>query len=79
MERRKMEVTRQEEIMYNERKGNKNHKESSEKLKNLKEDLENLKLIAELEDGKKYEKMNYKFFKDGTTMIPKCSTQLKRG
>lgn len=28
-------------------------------------------------DGECYEKMVYKFFKDVTTMIPKCSTQLK--
>lgn len=28
-------------------------------------------------DGEYYEKMVYKFFKDVTTMIPKCSTQLK--
>ena len=30
-----------------------------------------------LSDGECYEKMVYKFFKDVTTMIPKCSTQLK--
>ena len=28
-------------------------------------------------DGECYEKMVYKFFKDATTMIPKCSTQTK--
>ena len=28
-------------------------------------------------DGEYYEKMVYKYFKDVTTMIPKCSTQLK--
>lgn len=29
-----------------------------------------------LEDGDCFEKMEYKFFKDLTTMVPKCSTQL---
>lgn len=28
-------------------------------------------------DGECYEKMEYKFFKDLTTMVPKCTTQLK--
>lgn len=35
------------------------------------------KIFRDVKNGKtNYKKMNYKFFKDITTMIPKCSTQL---
>lgn len=42
-------------------------------------DKESKKLLGKPmpSDGDCYEKMVYKFFKDITTMIPKCSTQLK--
>ena len=43
----------------------------------MNKDSKNLLGKAMPSDGECYEKMVYKFFKDVTTMIPKCSTQLK--
>ena len=47
-------------------KGTKIYEELQNEITDLKSELNSVA----------YEKMNYFFFKDGTTMIPKCSTQL---
>ena len=81
-----------EEIEANERKKAKKEEEFSKKKQGtqiydtLKSEIESLKKtilseedkLHDLQDNKRtYKKMVYHFLKDGTTMIPKCSTQLK--
>ncbi len=67
------EIQKQKEKLANKKQGTKGHKQESDKLLNLEKELSNLKLIKK--EGQQYKKVVYKFFKDGTTMIPKCSTQ----
>ncbi len=67
-------ISEQENKINKKSQGTRVYEEELKKLGELRKKLENLLLIKG--EGSIYKKMNYKFFKDGTTMIPKCSTQL---
>ena len=76
IEKSKEEIREQEKKLNNTKQGTQVYEKEINKLDELKKKLDDLELIKS-QEGDNYKKMNYKFFKDGTTMIPKCSTQLK--
>ncbi len=60
------------------KKGTKSYINLQNKIQDIKDEKIRLRHILSLilQKESSYQKMIYKYFKDGTTMIPKCSTQL---